>query len=71
MLESKQKFQSYLTDLGNQMKRDRSYKNTNELVKRIFNHKKDLNERISNRALSLFNAIDPAIRSKSGDEPTA
>lgn len=71
MLESKQKFQSYLTELGNQMRRDRTYKNTNELVKRIFNHKKDHNERISNRALDLFKAIDPANRSKSGEEPTA
>ena len=60
-----------MTELGDQMKRDRTYKNTNDLVKRIFNHKKALNERISNRALDLFKAIDPANRSKSGDEPTA
>ncbi len=46
MLESKQKFQNYLNDLAKQVKRDRTYKNTNELVKRIFNHKKDLNDRI-------------------------
>lgn len=60
-----------MTELGDQMERDRTYKNTNDLVKRIFKHKKALNERISKRALDLFKAIDPANRSKSGDEPTA
>jgi nucleosome binding factor SPN SPT16 subunit len=57
--------------LAKQVKRDRTYKNTNELVKRIFNHKKDLNDRIQSRAIDAFKALDPANRSKSGEEPTA
>jgi hypothetical protein len=53
------------------MRRDRTYKNTNELVKKLFSKKRDLNERISNRAIDAFKALDPANRSKSGEEPTA
>ena len=47
MVESKQKFKTYLYDLDRQLRRERTYKNTNELVSKLTSQKKELNDKVT------------------------
>ena len=71
MIESKEKFQSYLHDLDRQLKRERTYKNTNELVSRLTAQKKELNDKVTQHAIKVIQDMDPAKRAKGVEEPTA
>jgi hypothetical protein len=71
MVESKQKFQTYLHDLDRQLRRERTYKNTNELVSKLTSQKKDLNDKITLHAIKVIQEMDPSKRAKGVEQPTA
>jgi hypothetical protein len=64
------KFQIYLQDLDRQLRRERTYKNTNELVRKLTSQKKDLNDKITLHAIKVIQEMDPSKRAKGVEEPT-
>ena len=58
MEDNKSRLQTYMDDLNIHLNKEKSFQNTNELVKRIYSQKKQLTEKLTTHGLALSKAAE-------------